>query len=307
MKFAITYDRTIPFRHTKEVDEIVFEYAYHKNEILKVISEGQVAIIQIGDISFEEFQALTPELIDLNKKLNNNLVIMLSFFTQKSFIDTCNEIQIKFMFSTYAKDKETVYAMAKLGAYSIYIVEGLCFNCKSLQYIRQKFGSELRVYPDVAASAKGTADCIPSLQKFFIRPEDIWIYDEYIDTCEFWCKTDRLSVIYEIYTQQQWLGRLGDVIVGLDIDIDNKTIVPHFGQMRVDCNKKCLNGQCFLCEEMEKLAAKFEEAGLEIVQKRKKKERTDEEIEEGINKLKERGEQLKNNESATNEKTMLPE
>ena len=213
------------------------------------------------------------------------------------------ENNIPFFFTNFARTKEMVDIMRQMGASSIYIVESLAFDLKALQYMREVYDLTYRVYPDVAQHTKDLGEYVSSLKKFFIRPEDTEIYENYVDVFEFWRNDDRLSVIYEIYKQQQWLGDLQDIIAGLGKSIDNKTLAPHFGQMRVCCNKVCLEGKCYLCEEMEKLAERFAEANLEIVKKRKKPERTKEETEEGIQKLVERRKEIIN-ESSADEETM---
>ena len=179
---------------------------------------------------------------------------------------------------------------------SIYIVEELAFNLKALKYLKDKYNLEYRVFPDIAQSTKGTGNYIDPLCKFFIRPEDTEIYEDYIDVFEFYHVGEQLSVIYEVYKKQQWLGDLNDIIIGFPEDkrISNRTIAPYFGQMRVDCNKICLCGKCVICEEISKLADSFGEAGLEIIKKKKKVERTEEELSSAIEELKARGKDIIN-------------
>lgn len=298
MKYAIQYSPN--FRHLLEVDEIIFESFDDIREYAGTGTPEQTYIYHLP-----QPQDNVKDIIELKNELNiNNLTIALTLKnTKKEILDTLKENNISYMFLDFARTKEMVDAMGQMGACSIYIVEELAFNLKALQYMREKYGFTYRVFPDIAQHSKNLSLYVPSLQRFFIRPEDTEVYEKYVDIFEFWRNDDRLSVIYEIYKQQQWLGDLQDIVIGLEKSIDNKTIAPHFGQMRTECDKICLCGRCNLCEELEKLAEQFEAAGLEIVKKRKKPIRTKEETEEKINKLVERGKDIIN-ESSTDEENM---
>lgn len=58
----------------------------------------------------------------------------------------------------------------------------------------------------------------PSIKTFFIRPEDLDIYEKYINTFEFFTDEKdavRLNSLYKIYTKDRlWYGLLKDLIVG---------------------------------------------------------------------------------------------
>jgi hypothetical protein len=128
---------------------------------------------------------------------------------------------------------------------------------------------KFRVFPDIAQVPKGSEKYINPLAKFFIRPEDVSLYEDYVDLFEIYHQGDRTSVVYEIYKQEQWLGNLNQIILGLKCDIMNTSIAPHFGKCRLNCNKMCYIDKCHICPEIEKLAYAFDDAKLEIVKKRK--------------------------------------
>ena len=300
MKYAVSFFNN--FRYKDEVDEIIFIYGEknigHTEQISSYVNKNQTAILQMEDISNEKFGEAFADLLELKTDLNDNLILMINF-DNKDLIKQLKEFNFKFMFKDYARSKEMIEAMGAEGACSVYIVEELAFNLKALKYLKEKYNLEYRVFPDIAQSTKGTGNYIDPLCKFFIRPEDTEVYEEYIDVFEFYHIGEQLSVIYEIYKKQQWLGDLNDIIIGFPEDkrISNRTIAPHFGQVRVDCNKICLCGRCYICEEISKLADSFGEAGLEIIKKKKKVERTEEELSSAIEELKERINESKINEN----------
>ena len=291
MKYAVSWQSN--FRHLKDVDEIIFESESDSqlSQIEDLIQPHQTAIVKLDTLPENQIAIVLPNLLTLKTDINDRLVVMINL-AQEKFIDVLTEYNIKFMFSNYARTKEGFFAMAEAGACSIYVVEELAFNLKDLQYIREHFNTGIRIFPDIAQSTKGSGKYINPLTKFFIRPEDLELYEDLIDVCEFYHLGDQLSVIYEIYRQGQWLGNLSDIILSLDMDIENTTIAPHFGKMRVNCNKCCLCGRCFICTEIAELAEKFKEADLEIIKKRKKIEIPDEKKEEILEQLKQRGEEL---------------
>ena len=297
MKYAVSFFNN--FRYKDEVDEIIFIYGEknigHTDQISSYINKNQTAILQIEDISEEKAGEAFADLLTLKSDLNDNLILMINF-NNKDLIKQLKEFNFKYMFKDYARSKEMIEAMGAEGACSIYIVEELAFNLKALKFLKEKYNLEYRVFPDIAQSTKGTGNYIDPLCKFFIRPEDTEVYENYIDVFEFYHIGEQLSVIYEVYKKQQWLGNLNDIIIGFPEDkkISNRTIAPHFGQVRVDCNKICLCGKCFICEEISKLADSFEEAGLEIIKKKKKVERTEEELSSAIEELKNKGKEIIN-------------
>ena len=307
MKYAVSFFSN--FRYMKEVDEVIFTYTEknigHLNQINSYIDKNtQTAIVQLEDLSNEKMMEVFTDLLELKSDLNNNLILMIDF-KNKGLIKELKDYNFKYMFKDYARSKEMIDAMGAEGACSVYIVEELAFNLKALKYLKDKYNLEYRVFPDIAQSTKGTGDYVDPLCKFFIRPEDTEVYEDYVDVFEFYHIGEQLSPVYEVYKKQQWLGNLNDLILSLSDDkiISNRTITPHFGQMRVDCNKICLCGKCCICEEITKLADSFGEAGLEIIKKKKKVERTEEEKEAAIEELKTRGKEIID-ELGTNETDM---
>ena len=66
------------------------------------------------------------------------------------------------------------------------------------------------------------------------------------------------------------MGNLEELIIGLNISFSNRTILPIFGEKRINCGKKCYYGQCIVCEKIEIVANQLKEAEIELVAKRNK-------------------------------------
>ena len=280
MQYAIHYHPQ--FRHFDEIDEVIFDYGGSDSivefvpKILK--KQNQKAVINIQTIEKEKIEEVIPFLNKL-KNIHSNILLQIDFYKQKNLIELLKDNQFDFMFATFAKDYDTFYSMIELGAKEVYITEYLGFCLKNLQQIREEKNIKLRVFPDIAQSTKGTTNIISPITKFWIRPEDTELYEQYVDTFEI-CRLDnKQSVIYEIYKRQQWFGPIQEIILDCDITLENTNLDPRFGQERINCGKRCTYGKCNLCTEMEDLALRFNLVGISIEKKKKKNEITQEERE----------------------------
>ena len=136
----------------------------------------------------------------------------------------------------------------------IFIGEELAFSAKILSKSAKENNKSLRVFCNVCQSSWEET---PSIKTFFVRPEDIELYDGIIDTFEFYVGRDdinRLNTLYEIYTRDKsWFGKLSEIIVGYTGEEDSRFILPRFGQKRLECEKVCSHGiqpACHICDRI---------------------------------------------------------
>lgn len=91
------------------------------------------------------------------------------------------------------------------------------------------------------------------IQGFFIRPEDIEIYENYIDSVEFITSDNsKEATLLKIYKEDKsWPGNLNLLISNLQKNIDNRAIPDDFAKNRINCQQKCIRNQnCHLCSNM---------------------------------------------------------
>ena len=150
-----------------------------------------------------------------------------------------------------------------MGATDVYIVENLCFELDKISELVHSYNAAIRVYPNIAQSKW---DDTPALKKFFIRPEDIDEYEKYIDTIEFYNVDKQIDIYYNIYKiKKQWFGKLNEIILDFNSEIDNKYIIPRFAEMRIKCGKNCFKGgHCRRCEVIEELSSSLEQSELVV-------------------------------------------
>ena len=151
-----------------------------------------------------------------------------------------------------------------------YVVSNLGFNLKEVGLYCKRKGVNVRVIPNMAQYPLDCKEDIPAACKFFIRPEDTELYEDYVGTFEFVAPIDRLSVLFQIYKSKQWLGDLKDLIIGLDTSIINTGLVPDFGKQRLQCRHKCMQEECNLCIEWQKLANYLDEHEVKLTKERDK-------------------------------------
>ena len=120
----------------------------------------------------------------------------------------------------------------------------------------------IRIYTNVAQVLYNETD---PLKAFFIRPEDIDLYNRrYISTFEFYFPEDvdlNWDVLYKAYVlNKKWLGPLKEIIIGLNSDIEDTTIMPRWAAARMDCHRKCFKGSsCNICNQIYELSKSLKE------------------------------------------------
>ena len=157
---------------------------------------------------------------DLNKIVPSIRLLISQGWNMVMLTDFKGELKedipdIPFFFKVFPHSLEEVTACAVSGATDVYIVEELGFRLADLKKIKDIYKINYRVFPNIAQCSKLAKGFIPSMSKFWIRPEDTSIYENYIDVFEILGGEDnsRLSVVYEIYKQEQWLGDLNTIIL----------------------------------------------------------------------------------------------
>lgn len=182
--------------------------------------------------------------------------------------------EMKIFFKTGVNDWELLQGFLKLGVTDLYIVENLGFELDAVAEIAHKVGVQTRVFPNIAQASWKTTD---DMVKFWIRPEDIEFYEDFVDICEFFYeRPDQQLVYYDIYAiDGKWNGDLSEIIIGLEKHIDSRRLLPTFAIRRPHCDRRCMKGgPCALCFAMEQLSYTLEEKDLIIENEKEKKERT---------------------------------
>lgn len=167
------------------------------------------------------------------------------------------ENNIPHYYNEFVTSWDKFQGFLSLSVTDIFIAEELAFSAKILSKNAIKNGKSLRVFCNVCQSSW---DQTKSIKTFFIRPEDIYLYEGIIDTFEFYIDdkdATRINTLYQIYTKDQyWHGKLSQIIIGYTGEENNQYIIPKFGEKRLNCNKTCMQGikpACHICDRIQEL------------------------------------------------------
>jgi hypothetical protein len=137
----------------------------------------------------------------------------------------------------------------------IYITSPLIFSIKDLKevfekkYLRKPL---IRAYPNVCQGLLMR----PSIKTFFIRPEDLALYEGYIDIAEIYTSNleqkKKASVYFDIYNKSKtWMGDLKEYLINCEDSINNLYIIKSFGEQRLNCGRKCSRNKCNRCDNQQ--------------------------------------------------------
>lgn len=265
MKYCFNYTRKsdvlylldeINIKFDPEDVDVLFEYALdHKHQRInaRIVDIDHIFKYNLLD-EFEDFHIEHPE-IDFS-------IILPKY--DLNLANVCKEKGLKFFFDIVVRDWETLNLYADAGVSDVYLVEQMMFEIKDAATAAHKRGIKVRTFPNIVQKRYEET---PTLKSFFIRPEDIDLYEGLVDVMELHL-IDEIDqdVLFEIYKEDgKWIGPLKEIIIGLDCDLDGRYIIPRFGERRLGCGRKCFKGaRCDVCETVQSIGDNLKKAGFMI-------------------------------------------
>lgn len=263
MKFGILYNKR--FKYLNDIDELTIYYTQGSMELVNFLLNYEEKRI---NIYFKDNKYINKTSLQALKAIKEkypqlNMYIKIDFnYNSEDWEDTFDIIKkcsIPYYFSEVIRDWETLSAVLDLEKQpsDIYIGEQLGFELKNVRdRIPQEI--EIRAYANICQYTNPLFK--NRLKTFFIRPEDVKFYENYIDTLEFYGVEDKevsyAEVLYKVYAiDKKWFGDLSEIIVGLNVFLDSKTIYPAFAYSRSNCKRKCLSeNKCKICDKISYLS-----------------------------------------------------
>jgi hypothetical protein len=248
----------------EKADEYTIKYTKKNDVLIDFLEKNNTKRVNLT-IEARITEAEMELFVSIYEKFSNLVLRFESY--DADIIDLIQKSGIPFFFGNRINNWDEFIGFVNLGVSDIYVVEDLCFDLERVASIAKPAGIRLRTFANVAQSTwKGT----PEIKKFWIRPEDISIYEKYIDTLEFFGTPQQISVLLKVYKEdKQWFGRLKEIIFGLQSDIDSRFIIQRFAEQRVKCRKDCLKGgKCQVCDRVVELSNTLEKANIMIKPKR---------------------------------------
>lgn len=270
MKYAIPFKLNNNFKkdliETEIVIEVDFKNPSDEEKLKYFIKQNQnkkIFIKLIPNYDSEIFESHIHFFNDLYKDYQNFVVC--GFISDLKIGKIKQDILYPYCNLTIAKDMKDIKEYINLDVSEIYIQGDLLFNLKEVKALVKPYNIQIRYLlntPDFSLKEEDN----PILTAF-IRPEDIVVYEEYIDTIEISKNyQNSFNTILDIYTDQNWYGDLSILIPWLP-HINNKTILFNFASSRLNCKRKCLTGgkpHCQKCLRVLALAEKMEKKNLQF-------------------------------------------
>lgn len=266
MKYCLDYSR----KSTNMIKADEVNIRYSKNNFLNIFDymkehPYQRVNIDIFEEDIEEClqEKIIQKIITIQKE-HPEYKLILKVPYEKRILDIIQEQEnANFFFTTFVRDWETLLFFLDLGVTDVIIVEQMCFELDKVAAIAHKNNVQVRTFCNIVQRKSGTNT--PTLQSFFIRPEDVDIYSSYIDVLEFAGDLQNQDLYYNIYNSNLWFGDLKEIIIGFDISLDSRFVVPRFAEKRIRCGRECLKGgNCQICFRIDELSKSLEKAGLMI-------------------------------------------
>ena len=266
MKFCTNYNQnTYKLKHINDFDEWTITYNPKDDTLLEFLEtyKDKRINLYISDNYFKEYLKICKSLCEKY----SNLYIKFDKYNENTIEDIVEEC-IPFFFDQRVTTWDLLQGFIELGVTDVYVCEDLGFNIKEVAATAHNENVNVRIFPNVAQSS---FEDTPDLWKFWVRPEDIHLYEDYVDTIEFYyyLKEEQIDVYYEIYKiNKKWFGPLDEIIIGLkNKNLKSQYMLPKFGEQRMNCQKKCQRfGLCRICHRVLELKDTLEKAQIYVRQ-----------------------------------------
>lgn len=181
--------------------------------------------------------------IDLIKSLNINYTVKCNTFSQ---VDILKEKGYNFYLNLVVSDWEKFETLVNYGVSDIFIDGPLAFDIKHLT----NRNVIIRTNPTFSYNTLN-----PHTESFFfIRPEDIILYENNIDIFEF----DDTNIL-DIYLKQDYSFNIQDIVSQFPYPFNNKLFPNTWGKIRTECGMACMRelGSCHFCTSATKIQKIF--------------------------------------------------
>lgn len=183
-----------------------------------------------------------------------------------------NTAGIPHYYITFVTNWQLLQGFLTLNVTDIFLAENLMFDIIKVKemLLQKKKNVALRSYCNIC---EGAWSQTPSIKKFFIRPEDLPLYENLIDTFEFFLpdallSVTRLNTLYTIYTcDKYWFGKFNEIITGYEGDEDSRFIISTFGEQRLKCRQKCMSNlepTCHICDRIIELGKALKDKNIMV-------------------------------------------
>lgn len=240
MKYSVS--SRISSRYLRQADEIKVQYR-DKETIPDLYQKypGKT-ILLLGSWDIQESDYNDFQIWD--KICEHNLIIQCAY---RHIAQILKELGLRFMLTYEATSYWNLEGLIALGAEYAYVGVPLFFDLPHSESLNIK----LRVVPTVTEVNYFPRDEKYSIVGKWIRPEDIPLYEPYIDIIEFENTNDikREETLFKVYAiNKQWSTNLNILVPDLSSSAVNRLIDPQLAASRISCRQRCMSGgNCRFC------------------------------------------------------------
>lgn len=283
MKYCLKYTN-ISTKLTK-ANEIAIKYIEDRGllDFMKKFSSQRI-ILRVDAAAFPESEV--TKLIAIRRQhpeYNFAVALKGSFIAtlDVNLMETLQENNIPFFRESPCLNWEELNFLVAKGVSDINISGPLGFELSKVKRVLDISGRKVQV--------RATANLVvnesvytDTLVGFYIRPEDVSVYEGYIDVLEFE-GLEHQDTFYTIYAEKgAFIGNLNQCIYNIREQVDNKGLILLFGERRRDCGRQCLSGgRCNRCYTLADLSipmgARAREKIMETIKKEQEKIQSSEE------------------------------
>ena len=261
MKYCLTYHRSTFEKNL--FDEVIIKYEEENEHVVNFAQEEANSVRLVLDMrNYKGEPADSLPVIKMTTKMHSDIAVLLNL-GQTDFAQVLLSEGIAFFYDKIAETWDELVSLVRAGVSDIYIGSELGFEIKDVASVCHNRNIKIRVFANVAQTSAPLKN-MDTITAFFIRPEDLILYEPHIDVVEFFGPIDRQRVLHEIYTNGKWLGNLSEIIIGLDVDVKSSSIAPRFAEARLNCKKRCNQEKCTLCNNVQTFAQMLDENGLSL-------------------------------------------
>ena len=267
MKYCVEY--SLKSKTLDEADEINIRYDKRDTLFLDFLLKYQEKRINIRIEDVKDFYETQMDIfLAIKEKYPQlNLYLVMESYAPycENIMTICKDNNIPYFFQTLISKWDVLRGYIGLGVSDVYIVEDLCFELDKVSKVAKANNVSIRTFPNIAQTSWKQDD---DLRSFFIRPEDVILYEDYIDTFEFLTTTEKSNILFKVYKKDKnWFGKLNEIISGLNTEIDSRGLTNLFAYSRISCGKKCLKGTpCNICGQALELSKALIENNIIIKQ-----------------------------------------
>ena len=263
----------VPFKRNKTYNNEVKEFNIIYKDNIDQLKDFLTFVNPEQRVNIKIEGGLEKEIVDTfilikakHPETNFALAIKEYAFLGSQAWEDLKKANIPFYIDSFCDNLSAFQLLLNMGVSDILIGGDLGFSIKDVAEVAKSRNIAVRVICNLAQAPVGAVK--DQITSFFIRPEDVDVYSEYVDTFEILDPKEdnyNIDVIYEVYANdKKWDGLLNEIILEYYLPTNSTYLIPSFVDRRLNCHKKCAFCKCNLCYELEKLSSTLEEKHLVI-------------------------------------------